>query len=104
VKQVHCQGKTFVTTDDVARAVSNFSQAAQKRGRVVKIDVPAIADSGPHVVELVLFPGEQLEISDSTAQESELDTAPLIRSLSARKLAWRPHTSRLDPQQGSADT
>ena len=104
MKQVHCQGKTFVTTDDVARAVFNFSQAAQKRGRVVKIDVPAIADNSPHVVELVLFPGEQLEISDSTEQEVELDTAPLIRSLSARKLAWRPHSSRVDPREGPADT
>ena len=91
MKRVQCQGKTFVTTDDVARAVINFSQAAQKRGRVVKIDVPAITESGEHVVELVLFPGEQLEVTDSPEMPVELDTAPLIRSLSARKLAWRPH-------------
>ncbi|SMG16028.1 hypothetical protein [Agreia pratensis] len=93
MKRVQCQGKIFVTTDDVARAVINFSQAAQKRGRVVKIDVPAAGgDAGEYVVELVLFPGEQLDVSDSLDEPVELDTAPLIRSLSARKLAWRPHT------------
>lgn len=92
MKRVECQGKIFVTTDDVARAVINFSQAAQKRGRVVKIDVPATSHAGEYVVELVLFPGEQLEVTDSSAEPVELDTAPLIRSLSARKLAWRPHT------------
>ncbi|KJC63688.1 hypothetical protein [Agreia bicolorata] len=92
MKRVHCQGKTFTTTDDVAHAIMNFFQAAQRRGRVVKIDVPAIADTGEHVVELVLFPGEQLDVFDSPDEHVELDTAPLIRSLSARKLAWRPHT------------
>ena len=92
MKRVECQGKTFITTDDVAQAISNFSQAAQRRGRVVKIDVPAIAETGEHVVELVLSPGEPLDVSDSPHEPVDLDTAPLIRSLSERKLAWRPHT------------
>ena len=92
MKRVHCQGKTFTTTDDVAQAIMNFFLAAQRRGRVVKIDVPAIADGGEQVIELVLSPGERLEVSNSPEAHVELDTAPLIRSLSARKLAWRPHT------------
>lgn len=93
VKLVQCQGKTFVTTDDVARAVVNFSKAAQRRGRVVRIDVPAVARAGGgDVIELILSPGELLEVSDSEEETVELDTAPLIRSLSARKLAWLPHT------------
>ena len=92
MKRVDCQGKTFITTDDVAHAITNFSRAAQRRGRVVKIDVPAIAETGEHVVELVLSPGERLDVSDSLHEPVDLDTAPLIRSLSERKLAWRPHT------------
>jgi hypothetical protein len=93
VKRIHCQGKQFVTTDDLARAVVNFSQAAQKRGRVVKVAVPAIADRHEYVVELVLSPGEPLEVLDSDEQPVELDTAPFIRSLSERRLAWRRHTA-----------
>lgn len=92
MKRVECQGKTFITTDDVAHAITNFSRAAQRRGRVVKIDVPAIAETGEHVVELVLSPGEPLDVSDSLHEPVDLDTAPLIRSLSARKLAWQRRT------------
>ena len=91
MKFIRCQGKSFVTTDDVAQAVANFSAAAGRRGRVVIIDVPiVIEDDGP-VVQLVLFPGEPLEISDSAMPHRELDTTPLIRSLAERRLAWLPH-------------
>jgi hypothetical protein len=80
----------FVTTDDVARAIVNFSKAAQKRGRVVKIDVPTVANAGTDVVSLILSPGEPVEVLESAHETVELDTAPLIRSLSARAQAWRP--------------
>jgi hypothetical protein len=90
VKTVRCQGKSFITTDDVARAIVNFSKAAQRRGRVVKIDVPTVAHAGADVVALILSPGEPVEVLDSAHETVELDTAPLIRSLSARALAWRP--------------
>jgi hypothetical protein len=93
VKLIQCQGKSFTTTDDVARAIMNFSRAAQKRGRVVKIDVPAVAEAGFDVVELVLFPGEVVEVFDSAVANIDLDTAPLIRSLTARRLAWRPSSA-----------
>jgi hypothetical protein len=96
VKTVRCQGKAFVTTDDVARAIVNFSKAAQRRGRVVKIDVPTVADAGADVVSLILSPGEIVEVLDSTHETVELDTAPLIRSLSARALAWRPAAGATD--------
>ena len=97
VKLINCQGKSFVTTDDVARAVINFSAAARKRGRVVTIDVPAVPGlpaGGNPVVQLVLSPGETVEICDSTVPEQDLDTAPLIRSLAERRLSWLPHKTQ----------
>ena len=96
MKFIRCQGKSFVTTDDVAQAVSNFSAAASRRGRVVIIDVPVVIDHDGPVVQLVLSPGESLEISDSATPHQELDTTPLIRSLTERRLAWRPHTAEND--------
>lgn len=91
MKFIRCQGKSFVTTDDVANAITNFSTAARKRGRVVTIDVPVVLDGDGPVVQLVLSPGEPLEISDSAMPHQELDTSPLIRSLTVRRLAWLPH-------------
>jgi hypothetical protein len=96
VKTIRCQGKSFITTDDVARAIVNFSKAAQRRGRVVKIDVPTVANDGSDVVSLILSPGEPVEVLDSAHETVELDTAPLIRSLSARALAWRPAAAAPD--------
>jgi hypothetical protein len=97
VKLINCQGKSFVTTDDVAQAVINFSAAARKRGRVVTIDVPAVpgppVESSP-VVQLVLSPGESVDISECSMPEQDLDTAPLIRSLAERRLSWLPHKSQ----------
>lgn len=92
MKLIECQGMTFVTTDDVAHAIANFSAAARKRGRVVRIDVPVVDPETP-VIPLVLSPGEVVEISDSSMPAVELDTAPLIRSLTVRQLAWLPRTS-----------
>ena len=97
MKLINCQGKSFVTTDDVAQAVINFSAAAHKRGRVVTIDVPAVPalpSDGKPVVQLVLSPGETVEICDTTAPEQDLDTAPLIRSLAERRLSWLPHKAQ----------
>jgi hypothetical protein len=93
VKFIRCQGKSFVTTDDVAQAVTNFSVAAGRRGRVVIIDVPVVIENDGPVVQLVLSPGEPLEILDSAVPHQELDTTPLIRSLTERRLAWLPHTA-----------
>ena len=91
MKHVICQGKSFVTSDDVASAIVNFSNAARRRGRIVRIDVPAVEGLGGPVVELILIPGESLEITDSATPPIELDTSPLIRSLSQRRLGWLPH-------------
>ncbi|WP_374947017.1 hypothetical protein [Agreia sp.] len=91
MKFIRCQGKSFVTTDDVAHAVVNFSAAARKRCRVVIIDVPVVVDGNGPVVQLVLFPGEIVEVSESAMPDQELDTTPLIRSLANRRLAWLPH-------------
>jgi len=96
MKFIRCQGKSFVTTDDVAHAVTNFSVAAGRRGRVVIIDVPIVAENDGPVLQLVLFPGEPLEVSDSAMPHQELDTTPLIRSLAERRLAWLPHTTEND--------
>lgn len=93
MKFIRCQGKSFVTTDDVAKAVVNFSAAARKRGRVVIVDVPVVVDGDGPVVQLVLYPGESLEVTDSAMPHQELDTTPLIRSLTDRRLAWLPHNS-----------
>ena len=93
MKFIRCQGKSFVTTDDVAQAVTNFSVAAGRRGRVVIIDVPVVIENDGPVVQLVLSPGEPLEILDSAVPHQELDTTPLIRSLTERRLAWLPHTA-----------
>ena len=96
MKFIRCQGKSFVTTDDVAHAVTNFSTAARRRGRVVIIDVPVVAEGDGPTVQLVLSPGEPLDVSDSAMPHQELDTTPLIRSLSERRLAWRPHSAEND--------
>jgi hypothetical protein len=90
MRNVACQGITFVTTNDVADAVVNFSRAAQRRGRVVRIDVPIVPDdaSGESILELVLSPGEQLDVTDSDHPEVDLDTVPLIESLTRRSMAW----------------
>jgi hypothetical protein len=93
MKLIECQGRAFVTTDDVAHAIANFSAAARKRGRVVRIDVPVVDPENP-IIGLVLSPGEVVEISDSSMPAVELDTAPLIRSLTVRQFAWMPRTSR----------
>ena len=97
MKVINCQGKSFVTTDDVAQAVINFSAAAHKRCRVVTIDVPAVPalpSGGNPVVQLVLSPGETVEICETSAPEQDLDTAPLIRSLAERRLSWLRHKSQ----------
>jgi hypothetical protein len=99
VKTVRCQGKSIVTTDDVARAIVNFSKAAQRRGRVVKIDVPTVENAGTDVVSLILSPGELVEVLESAHESVELDTAPLIRSLSARALAWQPAAPATDHER-----
>jgi hypothetical protein len=91
MKFIRCQNKSFVTTDDVAKAVINFSAAARKRGRVVVIDVPVVLDGDGPVVHLVLSPGETIEVADSAMPHQDLDTSPLIRSLTNRRLAWLPH-------------
>ena len=96
MKFIRCQGKAFVTTDDVAHAVMNFSAAAGRRGRVVIIDVPVVIENDGPVVQLILSPGEPLEIAESAMPHRELDTTPLIRSLAERRLAWLPHTTEND--------
>ncbi|CAD5991279.1 hypothetical protein [Agreia sp. COWG] len=101
MKHVVCQGKSFVTTDDVASAILNFSNAASRRGRVVRIDVPAVEGLGGPVVELILIPGESLEITDSATPPIDLDTSPLIRSLSQRRLGWLPHQIGDPPASGA---
>jgi hypothetical protein len=71
MRSVECQGMSFVTTNDVGDALRNFSRAAQRRGRVVRIDVPIVPDpeTGTQVLSLVLSPGEALEIVDSDQPE-----------------------------------
>jgi hypothetical protein len=103
MKRIECQGMTFVTTDDVAHAIANFSAAARRRGRVVRIDVPVVDPETP-VIGLVLSPGEVVEISDSPMPSVELDTAPLIRSLTVRQLAWLPRTGGSDTAGDGAST
>lgn len=95
MRSVACQGRTFITTDDVADAVVNFSRAAQRRGRVVRIDVPIVVDgaSVESVIELVLSPGDQLHVTDSDHPEVDLDTVPLIESLTRRSMAWISHVN-----------
>jgi hypothetical protein len=107
---VTCQGRTFVTTNDVADAISNFFRAAQRRGRVVRIDVPIVAgagcdgDSAPgeSVLSLVLSPGEQLHVAESDHPDVELDTIPLIESLTRRQRPWIARTAPEDEAGGPA--
>jgi hypothetical protein len=90
MRTVTCQGRTFVTTNDVADALRNFYEAAQRRGRVVRIDVPIVTDSatGENLLSLVLIPGDQLHVAPSDEPDVDLDTAPLVESLTRRKMAW----------------
>jgi hypothetical protein len=89
MRNVECQGKSFVTTDDVMNAVSNFFSAAQRHGRTVRIVVPIVPDEqGTSEVELILFPGEPIVIADSDVPDMDLDTEPLIRSLTDRAQSW----------------
>ena len=87
MKRIECQGKSIITTDDVAQAVATFSAAACKRGRTVRVEIPAVDDVRRHV-PLVLAPGETLTVLDCAMPPVDLDASPLIESLSVRQSAW----------------
>jgi hypothetical protein len=40
-----------------------------------------------------LSPGEQLDVTDSDHPEVDLDTVPLIESLTRRSMAWISHVN-----------
>lgn len=89
MRKVECQGKSFVTTDGVMNAVSDFFNAAQRHGRVVKVVVPIVpTDDGVSEVELILAPGETIMVADSDTPNMELNTEPMIRSLADRVQSW----------------
>jgi hypothetical protein len=93
VKNIECQGRSIVTTDDVADDVVSFSVAARRRGRVVRIDVPVADDAHTHV-PLIGSPGETLVVRDCPNRAANIDAAALIESLASRRTAW---TARAEP-------
>ncbi|SKA82328.1 hypothetical protein SAMN06295879_0466 [Agreia bicolorata] len=92
MKRIECQGKTIITTTAVAEAVAAFHAAAHRRGRTVRVEVPAVND-GPQHVPLILSPGETLTVFDCSMPPVELDAAPLIESLTSRQSAWLPRAN-----------
>ncbi|SMG16022.1 hypothetical protein [Agreia pratensis] len=93
MKRIECQGKSILTTTAVAEAVADFYAAAHRRGRTVRVDVPAVDHDRPHV-PLVLTPGETLTLRDCPMRPVELDATHLIESLATRQSAWLPRVGR----------